>query len=102
MWGFCVGFLFCCAVLCVLSSFAIIPLRKRELVALLLWYSELPCFCCHSLPLPNSAVGWSVLCDCGLFLVKLTISRNKAQIIPDHPVPLSAKGSFVCFLQQIM
>ena len=32
----------CCAVLCGLSSFAIIPLGKRELVALLLWYSACP------------------------------------------------------------
>ena len=40
--GFCVRFLFCFAVLCVLSSFAIISLGKRELVALLLLCSE-----CH-------------------------------------------------------
>ena len=33
---FCVRSLFCYAVLGVLSSFAIIPLRKRELIALLL------------------------------------------------------------------
>ena len=32
---FCVRSLFCCAVLCVISSFAIISLRKREQVALL-------------------------------------------------------------------
>ena len=40
--GFCVGSLFCYAVLCVLSSFAIIPLGKRKLVALLLL-----CSGCH-------------------------------------------------------
>ena len=33
--GFCVGSLFSCSVLCVLSSFAITQLGKRELVALL-------------------------------------------------------------------
>ena len=33
--GFCVRSLFCCARLCVLSSFAMISLGKRELVALL-------------------------------------------------------------------
>ena len=33
--GFCVRSLFCCAGLCVLSSFAMISLGKRELVALL-------------------------------------------------------------------
>ena len=35
LWGFCVCFLFCCAVLCGLSSFAIISMAKREPVALL-------------------------------------------------------------------
>ena len=39
---YCVGFLFCFAVICVLSSFAIISLGKRELTALLLLCSE-----CH-------------------------------------------------------
>ena len=39
---FCVRALFCYEVLCVLLSFAIIPLGKREVVALHLWYSE-----CH-------------------------------------------------------
>ena len=33
--GPCVRSLFCCVVLCVLSSFAIISFRKRELVTLL-------------------------------------------------------------------
>ena len=33
MWGFCVWSLFCYEVLCVLSSFAIILMEKRELVA---------------------------------------------------------------------
>ena len=47
----CVWSLFCYAVLCVLSCFAIIPLRKRELVALLLLSSD-----CH--------VAVSVLCLC--------------------------------------
>ena len=36
LWGFVVKSLFCFAVLCVLSSFTIISLGKRELVALLL------------------------------------------------------------------
>ena len=42
MGGFCVRYMFCCAVLCVLSSFAIIPLGERVLVILLLLSSE-----CH-------------------------------------------------------
>ena len=57
MWGFRVRSSSCFAVLCVLSSFAIILL-----VALLLLCSE-----CHvtviALWLFFSAVGWSVVCD---------------------------------------
>ena len=44
-----------------LSSFAIILTGKRELVALL---------CLSSLclvALPHGAVGWSAVCDCGIF-----------------------------------
>ena len=51
------------ALLSVLSSFAIIPLGKRGLVALHLWSSEchvlLSFFACH---LSHGAVGWSVVC----------------------------------------
>ena len=36
LWGFCVGLCFGISLLCVLSSFAIILTRKRELIALLL------------------------------------------------------------------
>ena len=59
--GFNVRSLFCFGVLCVLSSFAIISLGKRELVALLLLCSE-----CRSLTFPHGAKGWSVVCDCGI------------------------------------
>ena len=40
-------------------------LEKRGHVVILLWYSEwhLSSF---FLPLPNGAVGWSVVCDCGI------------------------------------
>ena len=51
---------FCCALLCVLSSFTIILKRKRELVALLL----LSDVC--SVTLSHGAVGWSALCECGI------------------------------------
>ena len=37
--GFCNCSMFCCALLCVHSSFAIILMGKRELVALLTWSS---------------------------------------------------------------
>ena len=53
--------LFCYALLCVLSMLAIILKRKRELVALLLLsYGSLVTV------LPNGAVGWSAVCDCGI------------------------------------
>ena len=59
--GFCVCSMFCCALLCVLSSFAIISMEKRELVA---------CLCLSSwclIDLPHGAVGWSAMYDCGIF-----------------------------------
>ena len=65
MLGFCVWLWFCYAILSVLSSFIIILLRKRELVALLKSSS-----CCHV----TASVLWlflteswvcSAVCDCG-------------------------------------
>ena len=55
----------CCALLCVLSSFAIILKRKRELVAAFI-VLQMSCYCQCSVTLPPGAVGWSVLCDCGI------------------------------------
>ena len=46
----------------VLSSLAIIMLRKRGLVALL----ALCCICLFSVFLPYGTVGWPVVCDCGI------------------------------------
>ena len=59
--GFCVCSMFCCTLLCVISSFTIILMGKRELVALL---------CLSSLclvALSHGAMGWSAVCDCGIF-----------------------------------
>ena len=55
-------------VLCVLSSFANILKRKRELVALLLLLTVLrmSCYCKCSVTLPHGAVGWSAVYDCGI------------------------------------
>ena len=53
--------LFCCALLYVLSGFAIILTRKRELVALLLLS-----YCKFPVALPRGAVSWSAVCDCGI------------------------------------
>ena len=51
--------MFCCALLYVHSSFAIIVMGKRELVASL-WSRE----CCVALP--HDATGLSAVCDCGI------------------------------------
>ena len=59
--GFCVCSMFCCTLLCVLSSFAIILMGKREPVALLCLSSWCP------VALPHGAVSWSAVCDCGIF-----------------------------------
>ena len=48
--------LFCYALLCVHSSFAIIFKRKKKLIALVLL----------SVALPPGAVSWSAVCDCGI------------------------------------
>ena len=61
--GFCICSMFCCAILCVHSSFAIILMGKRELVAL---------FCLSSwclvivVAFPHDAAGLSAVCDCGI------------------------------------
>ena len=57
--GVCNCSMFCCALLCVHSSFAIILMGMRELVALLFLS-----YCCVALP--HDATGLSVVCDCGI------------------------------------
>ena len=49
------------AVLSINSSFAIT--RERELVAVYLQ----SCDCKRSVSLPHGVVGWSAVCDCGIF-----------------------------------
>ena len=60
--GSCNCSMLCCALLCVLSSFAIILMGKRELVSLpsLLMSHD----CCVTLP--RSAMGLSAACDGGI------------------------------------
>ena len=53
--------MFSCAVLCVLSSFAIILMGKIEQVEPLCLYSL-----CLVAALPHVAGGWSAECDCGI------------------------------------
>ena len=58
---FCASFFY--AVLGINFSFAIIPLGKRELVAVYLQ----SCDCKCSVFLSHGVVGWSAVCDCGIF-----------------------------------
>ena len=53
--------MFCCTLLYVHSSIAIILMGKRELVALL----NLS-FWCLMMALPHGATGLSAVCDCGI------------------------------------
>ena len=63
--GFCNCSMFCCVSFCVHSSFAIISMGKRELVALLGLSSSLvsrdSC-----VALPYDVTGLSVVCDYGI------------------------------------
>ena len=54
--------MFCCALLCVHSSFAIILIGKRELFALLIFLVSRDC----CVALPHDATGLSAVCDCGI------------------------------------
>ena len=54
--GFCNCSKFCCALLCVHFSFAIISMGKRELVALLFFISLVSGDCCVALP--HDATGF--------------------------------------------
>ena len=47
---------------CDISSFTIISLRKRELVALIVFLLSCGSWC--SVALPHVAVFWSAVCDC--------------------------------------
>ena len=58
--GLCNFSMFCCALFCVHSSFAIMSMGKRELVALLCLSS----WCLVSLP--HNVMGLSAVCDSGI------------------------------------
>ena len=61
--GFCNCSMFCCALLCVHSSFAIILIGKNELDALFFVYLESR-DCCVALL--HDATGLGAVCDCGI------------------------------------
>ena len=54
-------------ILCVHSSFAIILKRKRKLVALAIIVLQMYSYYKCSLALPHGAMGWSAVCNCGIF-----------------------------------
>ena len=60
--GVCNCSMFCCTLLYVPSSFAIILMGKRELVSLL----SLSSWCLVIVALPRGAMGLSAVCDCGI------------------------------------
>ena len=65
--GFCVCSMFCCALLFVLSSFAIILSDGEERAGcftLCVFLVYCGCYCSGALPHDN--VGWSAVCDCGI------------------------------------
>ena len=61
--GFCVCSMFCCALLCAHSSFLIMLMGKRELVAL--FVSLVSRGCCVALP--HDVTDLSAVCYCGIF-----------------------------------
>ena len=63
--GVCNCFMFCCALLCVHSSLAIILMGKRKLVALLCFVFLVSHDCCVGLP--QGATGLSTVLDCDIF-----------------------------------
>ena len=63
----CVGSLVCNVKLLVLSSFAIISMRRSELLALSLIVFVLLCGCLLSLFHLRNTMGWRLVCDSGIF-----------------------------------
>ena len=56
-------FMFCGIIVGVNSSLTIFSLIKRELAALFELYCGFHC----SVSLPEGTVGWSAVCNCGIF-----------------------------------
>ena len=66
MWRFCICFLFCCALLCVFLVLQPFEEDERaDYFAIIVLGVSYNCKC--SAALPHGAVGWSVVCDCGIF-----------------------------------
>ena len=77
-------------------------MRKRKLVAFTLFVCLFPCGCLGSVYFPCSTVGWSVVCDGGIFRSNSFFSGDDAQLISAEirtnltlNAPISTK--VVCF-----
>ena len=65
--------LFCCALLCILSSFAIFLKRRRRAGCFAIIVLRMSYYCKCSVTLSRVAVGLSAVCNCGFFsLIMLT------------------------------
>ena len=64
--GFSVCSMFCCTLLCILSSFAIMHDGEERAVCFVLFVFLMSCFCYCSVALPHDTMGWSAVCDCGI------------------------------------
>ena len=58
--------MFCCALIRVLSSFAIILMGEERAGCYTLFVFLMSCVCHCAVDLPHGAVGWSVVCDSGI------------------------------------
>ena len=64
LWNSVIVLCFCCALLCVHSSFAIISMGKRELDCSALFVFLVSHDCCVALP--HVSMALSAVCDCGI------------------------------------
>ena len=62
--GFCNCSMFCCALLCFHSRFAIILIGKREADCFAFFVFLVSCDCCMALPHDDTVL--SAVCDCGI------------------------------------
>ena len=72
--GLCTWSVFCCALLCVPSSFAIISMEEERAGCFALFVSLVSRDCCVALP--HDVNSLFVLCDSGISLIIQTIFRS--------------------------
>ena len=71
MWGFCVGL--CFGMHYFVSDLVLRSSEEEERAGcfafIVFWMS---CYCKCFVALPHGALGWSAVCGCGIFFIKLT------------------------------